>query len=432
MDRARPFLAVLALLFCDLPAAAEDASIPLWASETLTALCKAAASGERIDADRLAELVHATPDTAAIIADEPARLRAAAMRDRLELDIMVLAPGTMNQQGRMMATMPEARGEPAKPLFFVQTGTDCLPERGRAVSYVLNGPADRLFHFAGPLLERGDIEALNPAVPPGDASPGYIVAHVDTGVAYTLPEIAARLARNPDGSLIGADLAENDGLPFDLDPQAGPLFPRRHGTSVAAILLREAPGTMLAPIRYPGRRYDLFGNIVSAVKESGATIAAMPFGGNRLQDWTEFQAAAKAAPEILFVVSAGNDGRDIDQAPVYPASLKLDNLLVVTSCDEFGQLAAESNWGAESVDVAVPAENLETLDHRGAKVKAAGASYAVPRVAALAARLGQAHPDWSASQIKAHIVSAATPLRHAEATPVRHGWIPDPTRVAVQ
>ena len=432
MGKADPALAALVLLLLCVPAAAEDAAIPLWAGETLTALCKAAASGERIDTDRLAALVDATPDTAAIIADEPAQLRAAAMRDRLELDIMVLAPGATHQRARMMATMPEARGEPARPLFFIQSGMDCLPELGRAVSYVLDGPADRLFHFTGSSLERADVEALNPPMPQGDASPGYIVAHVDTGVAYTLPEIAARLARNPDGSLIGADLAENDGLPFDLDPQAGPLFPRRHGTSVATILLREAPGTMLAPIRYPGRRYDQFGNIVSAVKESGATIAAMPFGGNRLQDWTAFQAAAKAAPEILFVVSAGNDGRDIDQTPVYPASLELDNLLVVTSCDEFGQLAAESNWGAESVDVAVPAENLETLDHRGAKVKAAGASYAVPRVAALAARFAQAHPDWSASQIKAHIVSAATPLKHADATPVRHGWIPDPTRVTVQ
>ena len=43
----------------------------------------------------------------------------------------------------------------------------------------------------------------------------------------------------------------------------------------------------------------------------------------------------------------------------------------------------------------VPAEQVEVTDFRGARGTASGSSYAVPRVAALAARLKAANPDWS-------------------------------------
>ena len=54
---------------------------------------------------------------------------------------------------------------------------------------------------------------------------------------------------------------------------------------------------------------------------------------------------ARQHDNMLFVVSAGNNGRDIDSQPVYPASLNLDNLLTVTSSDEDGYPADGSNWG---------------------------------------------------------------------------------------
>jgi subtilisin family serine protease len=130
---------------------------------------------------------------------------------------------------------------------------------------------------------------------------------------------------------------------------------------------------------------------------------------------------------MLFVVSAGNNGRDIDATPVYPAALGLDNILTVTSSDAFGRLAPGSNWGRRHVDVMAPGEGLAVIDHRRAEGKASGSSFAVPRVAALAARLLARHLEWRAPELKRAMLSRTRPSRHHPELPVRYGWIPDPT-----
>ncbi|MCB1387679.1 MAG: S8 family serine peptidase, partial [Rhodobacteraceae bacterium] len=85
-----------------------------------------------------------------------------------------------------------------------------------------------------------------------------------------------------------------------------------------------------------------------------------------------------------------------------------------------------SNWGAESVDLMVPAERIELTDHRGATVSASGSSYAVPRVAALAARLLERHPDWKVADLIVAISGYAAPGMDRGPARVKLGWIPDP------
>ncbi|MBI3113507.1 MAG: S8 family serine peptidase, partial [Rhodospirillales bacterium] len=153
----------------------------------------------------------------------------------------------------------------------------------------------------------------------------------------------------------------------------------------------------------------------------------MAMGSSKRADWDALAEAAARRPHMLFVISAGNDGRDIDKEPVYPAVLKLPNFLVVTSADAFGRLAAGSNWGRDSVDVMVPGEQVPVFDHRGAEGKASGSSFAVPRVAALAARLMAKNPAWRGPELKRAIIARARLSRFYDPQPVRHGWIPDPT-----
>ena len=80
--------------------------------------------------------------------------------------------------------------------------------------------------------------------------------------------------------------------------------------------------------------------------------------------------------------------------------------------------------GAMSVDVMVPAERIEVLDHRGARAVTGGTSYAAPRVAALATRFLMANPDADTQGIIAFILSRTI---GAPGVPLAHGWIPDPT-----
>ena len=237
--------------------------------------------------------------------------------------------------------------------------------------------------------------------------------------------VAARLARADTGEILGFDFHEDDRRPFDLDPSRPVYFPIRHGTAVASIILREAPEARLIPLRYPARKPERFVDIIDHIAAGPARIVAMSLGGSKKADWSALGAAIARHPDILFIVSAGNDGRDIDMTPVYPAGFHADNILTVTSTDSFGKLPRESNWGQTSVDIAVPGERIDVTDHRGARAKASGTSYAVPRVAALAARIADRNPGWKATRIKAAIVALTAPLA-ASRRQIRHGWIPNP------
>jgi hypothetical protein len=129
---------------------------------------------------------------------------------------------------------------------------------------------------------------------------------------------------------------------------------------------------------------------------------------------------------MLFIASAGNDGRDIDERPVYPASLDLENLLVVTSADDFVNPAERTNWGRISVDYMVPAERREALDYSGVETRVSGSSYAVSRVTALAARLKTTHPDWRAADIAAELRRRYGPSDSSALDWVSMGYIADP------
>jgi len=168
------------------------------------------------------------------------------------------------------------------------------------------------------------------------------------------------------------------------------------------------------------------GKVVEHAAKAGASILAIPLGSRRSADWTTFADAMRAHPEILAIVSAGNDGKNIDQHPIWPAALDLDNMITVTSSDGLGRLAPQSNWGPKSVDIMLPAENVDVIDFRGAQGKASGSSFAVPRLAALASRLLNADPSLNADGLRAAIFSRAIASPYEERV-VAVGWIPDPS-----
>ncbi|GBE42639.1 thermophilic serine proteinase precursor [bacterium BMS3Bbin10] len=265
-----------------------------------------------------------------------------------------------------------------------------------------------------------------PDVPPGVDPGGVAVAIIDSGVNYTLEVVASRLARNGKGEILGYDFHDNDRLPFDLVPGQRPDSGRHHGTRVACIFLREAPKARLVPYRYRAHSFSTFARIVETIAESPARIVIMALGGYRKKDWAYFNVAAKANPNLLFVISAGNDGRNIDENPVYPSGYRLANALVVASTDNFGRLPPASNWGTKTVDVSTPGEGIETVDHKGSKIFVSGSSFAVPRIAALAARFQAANPDWKAQDIKKAILALAGPSPGDSTPRTGYGWIANP------
>ena len=301
---------------------------------------------------------------------------------------------------------------------------NCTVQSGRAIRF--EGQAwQYLDQLEGDLQTLKWTETLQAPWPEGRDDGDVRVALVDSGLAYDLPYFENRLARDANGVPLGYDYWDMDPWPYDGDVSRGPFLPIRHGTAVASVLVQEAPGATLVPFRYPRPDMSRMDDLLARAASADVRILAMPLGSGNRDDWTVFDQALRAH-DILAIVSAGNDGRDIDVDPIYPAALTAENIVTVTSADAFGRLAPGSNWGARSVDIMLPAENVGVVDFRGASGRASGSSYAVPRLAALAARLLAREPDLTAAQLKARIFERANPSPYDPARSVAVGWIPDP------
>lgn len=328
---------------------------------------------------------------------------------------------------RLRAEAHEALAEESeRPLLLVDLDGSCAARHGRRIDYDQDGRAAWLTHYDATLRPDREREALNPPVPPGEDPGGVLVAQIDSGVNYLLPEVAGRLARDAQGGILGHDYWDLDDRPFDLDTGRSPFFPLRHGTTVASVLLREAPAARLLPYRYPRPDLRRIAALLNDAAEKGARIVMMPLGSRKAEDWQAFAAAAARHADTLFIISAGNDGRDIDAQPLYPAVLPLENTIVVTSSDSFGRLAEGSNWGRESVDLMAPGEAVEVIDHRGARGTTSGSSFVVPRIAAMAARLLEQNPGWRAKELKAAIRNRTGPSLERGGSRVKWGWLPNP------
>lgn len=273
------------------------------------------------------------------------------------------------------------------------------------------------------------VEPLNPPVPDistntTDPSTRIRVGIVDSGVNYNLPEINERLARDPQGKLIGYDFWEDDELPFDSHFGQSAFHVIRHGTGTASLLLKESPRAELVPYRYPRPDMTRMQALVEHAAANQVRVLGLPLGGNKEDQWQAFAKAAAQHPDILFIASAGNNGRNIDQQPVYPAALDLQNLLVVTSADDFVVPAERVNWGRTHVDYMLPAENQSITNFAGQATQASGSSYAVPRAMSIAVKWLANNPEWGAPELIAEFAR-----RYADGRSVRHvggGYIADP------
>ena len=311
----------------------------------------------------------------------------------------------------------------SKPELFLATRGLCIVNVARLIKRDSNGSIESISTLSADLLSEKLTEALNPEVPYLEPTTGIRVALIDTGINYLLPEITKNLAREKPSVLLGFDFEDGDKRPFDVDFVGSPFFPRHHGTSVASILIREAPNVQIVPYRFSRKNPCLFAKIIEDIARLDIKVALMPMGSQNIKTWQCFYDTAMKNKDILFIVSAGNQNKNIDTNQIYPASLPLENMLVISSGTIFGDLAKGSNFGSENVDLIVNAEQISVTDHRGVKSVASGSSYAVPRIGAMVVRFLALNPEASIDKIKDVLKKRAIQYKKSS---VKIGWIPDP------
>lgn len=107
-------------------------------------------------------------------------------------------------------------------------------------------------------------------------------------------------------------------------------------------------------------------------------------------------------PDVLFVVSAGNDHADNDLVLTEPAYLArfFPNVITVASTSPIGLFSEFSNFGGTSVDIAAPGEDVVSTLFPEATVRMSGTSMAAPYVAGVAALMRTIAPAVGAAELR--------------------------------
>jgi hypothetical protein len=268
-----------------------------------------------------------------------------------------------------------------------------------------------LIHFLA-MLAFGPLalaQTKKPPLLPGRDPGGVAIALLTTGIDYTSPSIARGLARDGEGELIGFDLLDNDNRPFGDGKIPTPAHGGDDGRTLAVAILDAASATRLVPVRVDPRVPASLARAVAFIARTPARIVAVPMWSASKEDWQPFRQAVEASPQLLFVVAAGDEGKDLDKDPVYPAAFGLPNVIVVTAASgavpagPSPRLQTTANWGAKTVDAVALAQNSPLATALAAKAAAAALSAA---------------PGLTGTELKLRLIEQALFRREAE-TPQR-------------
>jgi subtilisin family serine protease len=248
---------------------------------------------------------------------------------------------------------------------------------------------------------------------------GVVVAVIDSGVDVFDPDLAANVWRNTDevcdngidddangyaDDCVGWDFINDDNTPEDVNG---------HGTHVAGIIAAEADNMIgIAGVAYESQLMAL--KIGDGTPPLSAAIEAFAYAiknGARVinASWVSDDPAAgaflapaldAAAAGVLVVTGAGNYGSDIDEVPIYPASMPHDNVIAVGASTPLDLPAGYSGYGRRSVDRFAPGEHIVSTLPDGSYGAYSGTSMAAPLVSGAAALLWSATPNAAYAEVK--------------------------------
>ncbi len=319
-------------------------------------------------------------------------------------------PGIASLQPIGEWTLVRATGLPGDPMEAAASlqstlGTEVVP------NYILHLASDPLFPDQWPLENTGqsggtsnaDIDAPEAwAITTGASS--VVVAVIDSGIDLDHPDLASQIV--PGWDFIGNDASPDDVL--------------GHGTAVASVIAAAqngvgiegvAPGVLVMPLKVCGDTLqqgcplDKVTQAVIDAESAGADIINLSLGG---QSFYPPLFDAVAAFSGLVVAAAGNSGTNNDTSPFYPAAFELPNVMAVASTNHNDVRSGFSNYGAMTVHLAAPGENILMAIPNDTWNDGTwdGTSFAAPHVAGVAALMISANSGLSAEGLSARLMAS--------------------------
>ena len=271
---------------------------------------------------------------------------------------------------------------------------------------------------------------------------GVTVAIVDTGARLDHADLAPNIWTNFDetpGNRVdddhngyvddvhGVDLSSKQARQEVRDGHG-------HGTHVAGIVSAAANGRGVVGVAPQARLMIVkalddkgsgsTGSVAEGIRyaaANGARVINLSVGGDEPDKRLNEAIKAAADANALVVASAGNDGRDIDERPNYPAAIPAANLLAVAATDpDTGRGISDfSNFGRLAVQVAAPGGQVLSADDDGGYTTMSGTSMAAPMVAGVAALAASVNPGLSAVDLRSLVMENASRSR----LPVAAGYV---------
>ena len=253
-----------------------------------------------------------------------------------------------------------------------------------------------------------------------------IIAVIDSGVHYTAQDIAQNMW-NGTGCVDdtntpisggcpyhGWDYIDNDNNPDDTTNSNN--GHQGHGTFITSILSSTINNTegvagtsRYNTIKTMAVRFDLTVSeeikAINFAKYNGAKVINASFGG---ESFSQSEKDAIDAFGGIFVASSGNGGSDEigdnnDTTPIYPCNYTSENIICVGASDSDDHLTSFSNYGATSVDLVAPGEDIigfGYLNNSWQYAIGAGTSFATPYTAGVSAILYAHNNALTQTQVK--------------------------------
>ena len=236
---------------------------------------------------------------------------------------------------------------------------------------------------------------------------GVTVAVVDTGVQ----------ANHPD--LVGRVVAGYDFVNADSDPADG----HGHGTHVAGTIAANkgnglgvaglAPQAQILPLKaLPDAGSGTTADVIEAFDyagDYGAEVVNASLGGDGFVT-PLMQQAFTDHPATVYVISAGNDGRNNDLVPTTPCVSTASNVLCVGATDATDARASFSNYGASTVDIFAPGVDIASTYKGSQYIYMDGTSMAAPHAAAAAALVVADDPSLTGAQVAQRLKDTVDPV----------------------
>lgn len=204
-----------------------------------------------------------------------------------------------------------------------------------------------------------------------DAS-SVIVGVIDTGIRYTHQSLSRNMWHNPNpstaGDVYGWNAYDNNGDPMSVPDETDGSGHGTHCAGTIGALGNASFGTcgvawhvQLMACKYWGPGGGFNSDVITCIDYAinhGAQILNCSFGG---YDWSfsEYDAFQRAQQRgVIAVCAAGNEGKNLDDTPFYPACFQLDNIVSVAAESPEDALSDYSNYGLITTQLAAPGDEI--------------------------------------------------------------------------